>query len=1010
MTRVQQALKIHRGEEATVARLLSVMFLAWAGAAIGSSATESLFFARFGPEYLPYMYIVVGLVTFPTMLGISAVLARTDRRRGYVALLLSVAIFITALRGLILFDTRWVYPPLWLGMMVVWTALGTVTWGLAGLVHDTRQAKRLFPLYGAGAILGSAVGGLLTAPLATLLHSENLLLVWVAGLVGTLILGAPLLRQGRPRRRRLPGPRPGPAGFLESVLRGALYVRRSELARWMALAVVILGLLYFSLSLHFAIAATERFPDPDSLSGFLGLFTGATNAVALILSFGLANRLFARFGVPTAVLTFPVIYLIGFSVLAVEPGFAALTGVRFLQWIWMYGVWTTGWQALGSVVPVEWRAQVRAFMDGGPMQAGVVLSGLFLLLTQDSLSARQFFLVATVLAAVAVVVSWRMRRAYSGALVEALRTGWPEVFVGQEEAIGGALLDRAARSALSDGMNDPEPGVRRVAVELLGMLPWSNDHEPILLRLKDEDGGVRLAALRAVERSGSAAALLTALRLLGDSDPQVRAAAADAVAGCSIGGTEVGDRLRPLLHDPDPHVRLHVATALVRISNDPIGVEALEAVAGSPSVDVRAAAMSALAQVGLRPDLVAGGLRDEDAAVREAAARALPAFGSQEAMEPLLAALGEEDVRVRDALADALVDVDGDVAGRLAEALDQATTEETALRAVVRLPDVDVAILRSYAARQKDLALGYHEAWSLLASHSDHRVQPLVASLRHSALRHAQHAVLARAPVGDHEALDMAMPDLTSRDPNQRAIAIETMEALSDPAFVRPLLAIWEPQVAGQPAGADDLRALIEDEDDWIRACAAFAAPAFPDDDLKRSLRDLAETDQDATVREVASFTLERGPSVRTASTLPLMDRVLALGQVPLFRELSPADLKHVAESMSENAYVDGTVIAEEGDQGDVMHVVVSGEIRVLSGEDGSTELARRGPGYIVGEMAILGERPRMANLVADGEVKSLSIDRKRFQRIIRERPDAALAVMRELCARITEAHRTSRP
>jgi CRP-like cAMP-binding protein len=46
-----------------------------------------------------------------------------------------------------------------------------------------------------------------------------------------------------------------------------------------------------------------------------------------------------------------------------------------------------------------------------------------------------------------------------------------------------------------------------------------------------------------------------------------------------------------------------------------------------------------------------------------------------------------------------------------------------------------------------------------------------------------------------------------------------------------------------------------------------------------------------------------------------------------------------------------------------------------------------------------------MASLVAAGDVRTLSIDRKRFQRILRERPDAALAVMRELVARLQEVH-----
>jgi CRP-like cAMP-binding protein len=55
--------------------------------------------------------------------------------------------------------------------------------------------------------------------------------------------------------------------------------------------------------------------------------------------------------------------------------------------------------------------------------------------------------------------------------------------------------------------------------------------------------------------------------------------------------------------------------------------------------------------------------------------------------------------------------------------------------------------------------------------------------------------------------------------------------------------------------------------------------------------------------------------------------------------------------------------------------------------------------------MAIVSEEPRMASLLADGDVRTLSIDRARFQRILKERPDAGLAVMRVLCERLRESH-----
>jgi CRP-like cAMP-binding protein len=176
---------------------------------------------------------------------------------------------------------------------------------------------------------------------------------------------------------------------------------------------------------------------------------------------------------------------------------------------------------------------------------------------------------------------------------------------------------------------------------------------------------------------------------------------------------------------------------------------------------------------------------------------------------------------------------------------------------------------------------------------------------------------------------------------------------------------------------------------------------------LREALWTAANSDTDTLVREAASRTLEGDVALETVPTLPVMERIVALRRVPLFRQLTSVDLKHVADAATEHVYEDGTIIAEQGEPGDAMHVVVTGDIRVLLGRAGDrpVEVARRGPGYIVGEMAILSREPRMASLVASDEVRTLSIDRSRFERILRERPDVSLAVMRELCLRLQAAY-----
>jgi cAMP-dependent protein kinase regulator len=135
------------------------------------------------------------------------------------------------------------------------------------------------------------------------------------------------------------------------------------------------------------------------------------------------------------------------------------------------------------------------------------------------------------------------------------------------------------------------------------------------------------------------------------------------------------------------------------------------------------------------------------------------------------------------------------------------------------------------------------------------------------------------------------------------------------------------------------------------------------------------------------------------------MERILFLKRVPLFANLPPAELKQVAAIADEHLFIDGEVIAQQNEPGDELYVIVSGQVRVLvtvTGEE-DTELARRGTGEYVGEMAVISQKPRMARLVALGDVRTLCIEQKQFEGILRERPETSLAVMRELCDRLRE-------
>jgi CRP-like cAMP-binding protein len=101
-----------------------------------------------------------------------------------------------------------------------------------------------------------------------------------------------------------------------------------------------------------------------------------------------------------------------------------------------------------------------------------------------------------------------------------------------------------------------------------------------------------------------------------------------------------------------------------------------------------------------------------------------------------------------------------------------------------------------------------------------------------------------------------------------------------------------------------------------------------------------------------------------------------------------------------------GTVLFEEGQPGDDMYIVVSGEIEIRR-QVGESErvLAVLPAGEFFGEMAILNSRPRSATAVARSDARLLVIDGTTFEAMLRARPEIALRMIRALATRLDSAN-----
>ena len=127
--------------------------------------------------------------------------------------------------------------------------------------------------------------------------------------------------------------------------------------------------------------------------------------------------------------------------------------------------------------------------------------------------------------------------------------------------------------------------------------------------------------------------------------------------------------------------------------------------------------------------------------------------------------------------------------------------------------------------------------------------------------------------------------------------------------------------------------------------------------------------------------------------------RVEALAAVPLFGIIGRQQIEELAGFFVELSYQSGDTVCREGEQGDALFVVLSGELDVLGG-DGRV-INRLGPGEVLGEMSLLHGGTRAATVTVARSARLLALDRSAFERFLLPNPRVLEYFSRLLCQRL---------
>jgi serine/threonine protein phosphatase PrpC/CRP-like cAMP-binding protein len=129
------------------------------------------------------------------------------------------------------------------------------------------------------------------------------------------------------------------------------------------------------------------------------------------------------------------------------------------------------------------------------------------------------------------------------------------------------------------------------------------------------------------------------------------------------------------------------------------------------------------------------------------------------------------------------------------------------------------------------------------------------------------------------------------------------------------------------------------------------------------------------------------------------------LHRMTLFRHLTYQELVRVLNITDVRAYEPNDPVVGEGEDGDELFIVLTGKVRIHSGE---TPLTTLGAGEHFGEMALVDKAPRSASVTADEPSKLLVIRRKDFFDIIRKDHDVAVKLLWSFLGVLTERLRST--
>jgi serine phosphatase RsbU (regulator of sigma subunit) len=127
------------------------------------------------------------------------------------------------------------------------------------------------------------------------------------------------------------------------------------------------------------------------------------------------------------------------------------------------------------------------------------------------------------------------------------------------------------------------------------------------------------------------------------------------------------------------------------------------------------------------------------------------------------------------------------------------------------------------------------------------------------------------------------------------------------------------------------------------------------------------------------------------------------LAHIDLFSDLPSDELDRILAQLQVVKLQSGEILFREGEQGEDLYIVVSGDLEILKAPNTDNELIlnRIPPGQYIGEMSVVTGVPRSASVRAHGDVSLLGMSRAQLLDLMHKHPQMASTMVNVLSQRL---------